>query len=74
MTTPRRKDKTVFSLGLLLAPYSGDDLQAELRARVERIQLEMKTAAQSRREELEAQLEALRAPPPPAPPTGQDPV
>ena len=53
------------TLGLLLAPYSGDDLQAELRVRVERVQHEMKSAAQARREEMEAQLEALRAPRPP---------
>ncbi len=53
------------TLGLLLTPYSGNDLQAEVRARIERVQQEMKSAAQSRREELEAQLEALRAPLPP---------
>jgi gas vesicle protein len=54
------------TLGLLLTPYSGNDLQAEVRARIERVQQEMKSAAQSRREELEAQLEALRAPLPPS--------
>ena len=50
------------TIGLLMTPYSGDDLQAELRARIDRVQWEMKSAAQSRREEMEAQLEALRAP------------
>ena len=50
------------AIGLLMTPYSGDDLQAELRARIERVQNEMKDAAQSRREEMEAQLEALKAP------------
>jgi gas vesicle protein len=53
------------TIGLLMTPYSGDDLQAEIRARIERVQHEMKSAAQARREEMEAQLEALRAPMPP---------
>ena len=53
------------TIGLLMTPYSGDDLQAEIRARIERVQQEMKSAAQARREEMEAQLEALRAPMPP---------
>jgi gas vesicle protein len=51
---------------LLLAPVSGEELQAQIRTQVEQIQLEVKTAASERRAELEEQLTTLREPRPPA--------
>ena len=51
---------------LLLAPVSGEELQAQIRDQVEQIQLEVKTAASERRAELEEQLATLREPRPPA--------
>mgnify|MGYP002064978181 CR=1 FL=1 len=51
---------------LLLAPVSGEELQGQIRAQVEQIQLEVKTAASERRTELEEQLSSLREPRPPA--------
>ena len=51
---------------LLLAPVSGEELQAQIRDQVEQIQLEVKTAASERRAELEEQLSTLREPRPPA--------
>ena len=51
---------------LLLAPVSGQELQAQLRDQVERIQIEVKTAAEDRRTELEEQLANLREPRPAA--------
>ncbi len=53
------------TLALLLAPYSGDDLRDEVQARFDRIKQEMENAASTRRAELEAHLESLRAPAPP---------
>jgi gas vesicle protein len=44
---------------LLLAPSSGEELQASLRKQVENIQIEIKEAAQKKREELESQLDSL---------------
>jgi gas vesicle protein len=44
---------------LLLAPYSGEELQASLRKQVENVQIEIKEAAQKKREELENQLDSL---------------
>ena len=51
---------------ILLAPSSGEELQAQIKAQVEQIQLEVKTAASDRRAELEEQLSALREPRPAA--------
>ena len=50
------------SLAILLAPTSGEDLRKQMQDRAERIQLEVKQAADTRRQELEQQLETLRAP------------
>jgi gas vesicle protein len=50
------------SLAILLAPSSGDELRKQMQERAERIQLEVKQAAEARRRELEQQLETLRAP------------
>ena len=51
---------------ILLAPVSGEELQAQIREQVEQIQLEVKTAASERRAELEEQLSTLREPRPAA--------
>lgn len=51
---------------ILLAPMSGEELQAQIREQVEQIQLEVKTAASERRAELENQLSSLREPRPAA--------
>jgi gas vesicle protein len=45
---------------LLLAPYSGSELQEQVRARVQELAEEGKRAAAARRAELEAQLEAFK--------------
>ncbi|MEJ5225832.1 MAG: hypothetical protein WHV44_15345 [Anaerolineales bacterium] len=50
------------TITLLLTPESGEQLRAELRARGERFFLEIRSAADARRAELERQLEDLRAP------------
>ena len=50
------------SLAILLAPTSGNELRKQMQERAERIQLEVKEAAEARRNELEQQLETLRAP------------
>ena len=50
------------TIGLLLAPDSGDDVRKQMKGRVEQIQLEVKNAAADRRTEMEKQLETLRAP------------
>jgi gas vesicle protein len=50
------------TLALLLTPAPGKDLQAQMRALVQRIQSEMKAAAAARRTELEQQLADLQAP------------
>jgi gas vesicle protein len=49
-------------LGLLLAPASGDEVRQQMQTRMQQIQLEVKTAAASRRAELEQELAALREP------------
>ena len=51
---------------ILLAPMSGEELQAQIIEQVEQIQLEVKTAASERRAELEEQLSTLREPRPAA--------
>jgi len=50
------------SLAILLAPTSGNELRKQMQERAERIQLEVREAAEARRQELEQQLETLRAP------------
>lgn len=52
------------TVAILLAPVSGEELQAQIREQVEQIQLEVKTAATERRSELENQLSTLREPRP----------
>ena len=59
---------TGVSLGLLLAPYSGEELRDRMRAETERIRSEVGDAAAARRAELEAQLADLRAVRKPGPP------
>jgi gas vesicle protein len=50
------------AMALLLAPSSGDELRNQMQQEVDRIQAEVKQAAEDRRIELEQQLTALRAP------------
>jgi gas vesicle protein len=50
------------TLALLLTPVPGKDLQAQMQERVQYIQSEVKSAAATRRAELEKQLADLRAP------------
>lgn len=50
------------SLAILIAPYSGAELRAEMKTRAEKIRTEVAQAATERRKELERQLAALRAP------------
>jgi gas vesicle protein len=50
------------AITLLIAPSSGDQLRVQVQARIAGIQDEVKTAAASRRAELETQLETLRKP------------
>jgi gas vesicle protein len=45
---------------ILLAPYSGPELQGQVRTRVQALMEEGKRAAAARRAELEAQLEAFK--------------
>ena len=50
------------TLAILLAPSSGEELRAQLQAKVQQIQAELQSAAAARRAELEAQLASLRSP------------
>lgn len=50
------------AIAILLAPYSGEQLRAEIVARSDRIRSEVSQASAERRAELERQLAALRAP------------
>ncbi len=50
------------TIAVLLAPSSGDDLRAEVRARFGRFRNELREAASQRREELERQLQRMRLP------------
>jgi len=50
------------ALALLLAPSSGEKLRSDLRARSTSFIDEVKSAAATRRQELEKQLAELRAP------------
>ena len=47
-------------VAILLAPYSGQELQGRMRARVQGLIEEGRRAAAGRRAELEAQLEAFK--------------
>lgn len=47
---------------ILLAPSSGDDLRGDVRDRFKNFWDELQAAAQERRSEMEAQLQALRKP------------
>lgn len=47
---------------MLITPTSGNELRAQFQARIAELQEEIKTAAASRRAELEEQLAALRKP------------
>ncbi len=49
------------TVAILLAPYSGDDLRTEMRARIARVQEDMQKAATERRQEMESRLTSLRA-------------
>jgi len=46
--------------GLVLAPYAGEETRERIRANVEEVINEGRLAAESRRSELESQLEQLR--------------
>ena len=46
--------------GLVLAPYAGEETRERMRANVEEVINEGRLAAESRRSELESQLEQLR--------------
>jgi gas vesicle protein len=50
------------AIALLLTPRSGMELRQELQTRYIDIRDEIQTAAQTRRSELESQLESLRRP------------
>lgn len=50
------------TVGLLLAPGPGEELQSMIKDRAQQVQLEVKNAAAARRAELEEQLAGLRAP------------
>lgn len=54
------------TLALLFAPSTGEKLRNDLRARSDSFLGEIKSAAETRRQELEKQLAELRAPRPPA--------
>jgi gas vesicle protein len=47
---------------LLLTPSSGDELREQMKERAERLQIEVRQAAETRRAEMEQQLEMLRTP------------
>lgn len=50
------------TMAVLFAPSSGEELRLGMRERVQQLQAEVKAAADSRRAELEQQLNTLRAP------------
>jgi len=50
------------TLALLFTPSSGEEMRTQLQERTRRLQEEIRQAAATRREELEHQLAALRAP------------
>jgi gas vesicle protein len=50
------------TVGLLLAPSTGEEVRNQMKERAQQVQLEVKNAAAARRAELEQQLAAMRAP------------
>ena len=50
------------ALGLLFAPTSGAELQAQIQERANQVQIDMREAAAAKRAELESQLSQMRAP------------
>jgi gas vesicle protein len=52
------------TVGLLLAPATGEELRGQMMERAQQVQLDVKNAAAARRAELEQQLATLRAPKP----------
>jgi len=50
------------TVGLLLAPGSGEEVRNQMKERAQQVQLDVKNAAAARRAELEQQLAAMRAP------------
>ena len=50
------------TLVVLFTPASGETIRSDLRNRVNMLRMQMQDAAAARRAELEAQLDALRAP------------
>ena len=50
------------TVGILLAPSSGEDMRSQLQARSMRLREDIKAVADARRAELERELAALRAP------------
>ena len=50
------------TVALLLAPFSGETLRAQIRERISTLQEELTEAAGTRRTELEKQLASLRQP------------
>ncbi len=53
---------------LLLAPTSGQQLQSDARTQFDRVMADARSAADSKRAQLEAQLAALKKPQPPSEP------
>ena len=54
------------SIALLLTPYAGEDLRSDIQSRYIEVRDEVQNAAETRRVELEKQLENLRKPASPA--------
>lgn len=50
------------TVGVLLAPTSGEEMRSSLASRVDKIRADVSEAATQRRAELERQLAALRTP------------
>jgi len=50
------------TLALLLTPASGEEIRTKMAEQAQRIQNEVKNATETRRIELESQLESLRKP------------
>lgn len=50
------------SLAILLAPSSGDEMRGRIQSEIQRVRDEMQLAADTRRAELESQLQELRTP------------
>jgi gas vesicle protein len=50
------------TLAMLLAPYSGKEMRAQMQARAQQLRDDLNAAAAARRAELEQQLAVLRSP------------